>query len=196
MDNGNLGINLVYTYAGNPTGVSTQAFNPPIGSIVIDTVNFALWQKSTVDNATYRGVTGSTLTLPLIANGLTASGSVANDFSGSTGPFKPSTGLFTFGGAACDSIQALSGAGAVDVVTGTTRLTTTGGSQALTLANGTAGQIKKIIHEVDGGSAILTPTTKTGFSTITFTNAGDSCEIEYLTTRGWMIVSLNGATAA
>ena len=94
------------------------------------------------------------------------------------------------------SIQALSGAGAVDIVTDTTELTSTGSAQALTLANGTAGQYKSIVHVVDGGSAVLTPTTKTGFSTITFTNVGDSCRLQYHTTRGWMITSLNGAVAA
>lgn len=94
------------------------------------------------------------------------------------------------------SLQALSGAGAVDVVTRATRLTTTGASQALTLADGVPGQIKSIVHEVDGGSAILTPTTKTGFTTITFTNVGDSCGLMFFATRGWMILSLNGAVAA
>lgn len=38
------------------------------------------------------------LTTPLITSGLTASGSTANDFSASTGAFKTSTGLNTFGG--------------------------------------------------------------------------------------------------
>lgn len=37
------------------------------------------------------------LTLPTIKNGLTATGSVANDFSGSTGAFKTSTGAVTIG---------------------------------------------------------------------------------------------------
>lgn len=50
MDNGNLGIGLHYTYAGNPTGVSTQAFNPPKGSFVIDTATPALWQKTSTAN--------------------------------------------------------------------------------------------------------------------------------------------------
>jgi len=101
-----------------------------------------------------------------------------------------------FQGIVIGSIQALSGAGAVDIVTDTTELTSTGSAQALTLANGTAGQYKSIVHVVDGGSAVLTPTTKTGFSTITFTNVGDSCRLQYHTTRGWMITSLNGAVAA
>jgi hypothetical protein len=65
----------------------------------------------------------------------------------------------------------------------------------LTLANGTAGQIKIISHVVDGGSAVLTPTTKIGFTTITFTGVGESAMLIY-TAAGWAIVSLNGAVAA
>jgi hypothetical protein len=91
--------------------------------------------------------------------------------------------------------QSLSGAGAVDVTNAFTQLTTTGVAQALTLANGTVGEIKIISHAVDGGSAVLTPTTKIGFSTITFTAVGDSAMLVY-TSAGWDIVALNGAVAA
>ena len=91
--------------------------------------------------------------------------------------------------------QALSGAGAVNVTDMLTSLTTTGAAQALTLANGTLGQIKIISHVVDGGSAVLTPTTKIGFSTITFTNVGDSAMLIY-TAAGWDIISVNGASVA
>ncbi len=91
--------------------------------------------------------------------------------------------------------QSLSGAGAVDITNAFTALTTTGAAQALTLANGTVGEIKIISHVVDGGSAVLTPTTALGFTTITFTAAGDSAMLVY-TTAGWDIVALNGATAA
>jgi hypothetical protein len=93
------------------------------------------------------------------------------------------------------SNQALSGAGAVNLTDMLTSLTTTGATQALTLANGTLGQIKIISHVVDGGSAVLTPVTKIGFSTITFTNVGDSAMLIY-TAAGWDIVALNGAVAA
>lgn len=90
--------------------------------------------------------------------------------------------------------QALSGAGAVNLTDMMTSLTTTGPNQALTLANGTVGQIKIITHVVDGGSAILTPTTRLGgYATIVFTNAGDTAMLVY-TAAGWDIVSLNGAT--
>ena len=91
--------------------------------------------------------------------------------------------------------QSLSGAGAVDVTNAFTQLTTTGAAQALTLANGTVGEIKIISHAVDGGSAVLTPTTKIGFTTITFTAVGDSAMLIY-TSAGWDIVALNGAVAA
>lgn len=90
----------------------------------------------------------------------------------------------------------LSGAGAIPVTTPTTAYTSTGAAQALTLANGTAGQVKTIVHDVDGGSGILTPTTKTGFTTVTFNNAGDTVTLQYFTTRGWMVIGSFGAVIA
>lgn len=93
------------------------------------------------------------------------------------------------------SVQSLSGAGAVNVTDMFTSLTSTGAAEALTLANGTAGQIKVITHTVDGGSAVLTPTTKIGFTTITFTGVGESATLIY-TSAGWAIMALNGAVAA
>ena len=91
--------------------------------------------------------------------------------------------------------QSLSGAGAVDITNAFTSLTTTGASQALTLADGTVGEVKVIAHTVDGGSAVLTPTTKIGFSTITFTAVGDSVMLVY-TSAGWAIVGSRGVTIA
>ena len=91
--------------------------------------------------------------------------------------------------------QSLSGAGAVDITNAFTSLTTTGASQALTLADGTVGEVKVIAHTVDGGSAVLTPTTKIGYSTITFTAVGDSVMLVY-TSAGWAIVGSRGVTIA
>jgi hypothetical protein len=93
------------------------------------------------------------------------------------------------------AVQPLSGAGAVSVTTPITAITTTGAAEALTLADGTAGQIKIIAHAVDGGSAVLTPTTLLGYTTITFTNPGDSVTLLY-TSAGWAIVGISGAVAA
>lgn len=117
----------------------------------------------------------------------------------SFGPASSVTSLSVSGAATVGSlvggVQALSGAGAVNLTSVVTSLTTTGAAQALTLANGTAGQIKVIVHAVDGGSAVLTPTTKIGFTTITFTNVGDAATLVY-TAAGWAIVGINGAVAA
>lgn len=91
--------------------------------------------------------------------------------------------------------QALSGAGAVNTTTMLTSVTSTGAAQALTLADGAVGQVKIIVHTVDGGSAVLTPTTKIGFSTITFTAVGDSAALIY-TATGWAIFGSRGVTIA
>lgn len=101
----------------------------------------------------------------------------------------------TYGKALVAGVQALSGAGAVDLTNTVTSLTTTGAAQALTLANGTAGQVKVIVHAVDGGSAVLTPTTAIGFTTITFTAVGDAATLVY-TSAGWAVVGSKGATIA
>lgn len=106
------------------------------------------------------------------------------------------TGNITLAGAFINTPSVRSGAGAVAVTSSVCRLTSTGAGDALTLDDGVAGQRLTIIHEVDGGSAVLTPTTKTGFATITFTAAGDSATLVFLATRGWMVESLNGAVAA
>jgi hypothetical protein len=45
----------------------------------------------------------------------------------------------------------------------------------LTLADGhTIGQIKTVIHDVDGGSGVMTPTNFVDGSTVTFTTLGES----------------------
>ena len=121
-----------------------------------------------------------------------ADGSAANyaDFSMSSGgnlTIAPSGGLASITGGISTSVQSLSGPGLVTLTTGITEVTTTGVADALALANGVAGQEKTIIHGVDGGSFVLTPTTKTGWSTYTSTVAGESITLVYLTTRGWIV---------
>lgn len=92
-------------------------------------------------------------------------------------------------------VQALSGAGAVNTTQLCTDFTSTGGAQALTLADGALGQFKTITHVVDGGSGVLTPATKVGFTTITFTNAGDSVTLRF-TATGWAVIGSFGAVIA
>jgi hypothetical protein len=88
---------------------------------------------------------------------------------------------------------------AVSVAVTTTALTTTAPAQAITLANGTNGQIKIITHIANGGTgtAVLTPATSAAdYSTITFSSVGDTATLQYHTTGGWYILSLRGAVAA
>ena len=92
---------------------------------------------------------------------------------------------------ALNSTQSLSGAGAVDITSAVTKVTTTG-SDALTLADGQAGQIKVIIMIVDGGDGTLTPTTLLGGSTITFADAGDAVVLLWVTTLGWVRIAQGG----
>ena len=93
------------------------------------------------------------------------------------------------------TVTTRSGAGAVPITHDAVKLTTTG-ADALTLANGTNGQVLRITMITDGGDGTLTPTTKTGYSTVTFNDAGDSVTLQYYTTQGWMITSNYGCTVA
>ena len=93
------------------------------------------------------------------------------------------------------TVQALSGAGAVDVTSMITQVTTTG-ADALTLANGANGQMKIITMVADGGDGTLTPTTFANGTTITFNDVGDSVLLVYNTTGGWAAVSNVGCTIA
>jgi hypothetical protein len=103
------------------------------------------------------------------------------------------TGVLT--GRVVGTVTTHSGAGAVPVTASTVRLTTTA-ANALTLANGTNGQLLTIIMVVDGGDGTLTPTTKTGYTTITFNDVGDAVTLQFMTTVGWMVVSNYGTTVA
>lgn len=118
-------------------------------------------------------------------------GNITGNLSGNvTGNVTGNLTGITFG-----TVATRSGAGAVPITAATVQLTTTA-ADALTLANGTNGQMLAIVMVVDGGDGTLTPTTKTGYSTITFTAVGNSVLLQYFTTLGWMIISNNGATVA
>lgn len=171
MQTGNSFVAGLAYYPGSPV----SNFDCIPGTLVIDYSTPALWLKTSL--------LGDSSGYVLIPSG-TAAGAITI------------AGALTLSAAFIGSVQALSGAGAVNVTTLTTKFTSTGSAQALTLADGTNGQIKIIVHAVDGGSGVLTPTTKTGFSTLTFTAAGDSAMIQFFTTQGWMLVGTPTATAA
>jgi hypothetical protein len=96
------------------------------------------------------------------------------------------------------TIQALSGAGAVNITNLTTAFTSTATGNALTLANGTVGEFKTVVYVAEaagGDTGVLTPATRVGYSTITFTNVGDSVTLQYFT-QGWAVIGVRGATVA
>jgi hypothetical protein len=108
------------------------------------------------------------------------------------------TGTQTFANAVVGSVQALSGPGAVNVTTVTTAFTSTGAGNALTLADGVAGQLKAIVYVAEAAGAdtgVLTPANFGNGTTITFNAVGESVLLQFLGTD-WWIVSNNGAIVA
>ena len=95
-------------------------------------------------------------------------------------------------------ITATSGPGAVAVTGAVHEITTTGAADAMTLANGTAGQRLSVIYVAEGGgadTAVITPTTLAGGTTITLNALGDSCDLVYSATGGWYVLGLGGTAA-
>ena len=88
------------------------------------------------------------------------------------------------------SYDEMSGAGAITLLTETTYLTTTG-SNALTLADGVEGQIKRVVHAVDGGAGTITPTNLSGSApnsaSVALTTAGDTVTFQFLKGNWWII---------
>lgn len=122
--------------------------------------------------------------------------------SSSIGFWSDGTSVFVSTGGVASKIgaastpQALSGAGAINVTSGTTFFTSTGAGNALTLANGTyAGQIKRVSHAVKGssGTGVITPATPLNFATATLTAVRDWVEFVWNGTA-WQVSAYGGAT--
>ena len=152
------------------------------------TLTLANGKTLTVNNTiTFSGTDATTMTFPA------TDASIARIDAAQT-----FTGAQTFAGAVVGSVQALSGPGAVNVTTVTTAFTSTGTSDALTLADGVAGQLKAVVYVAETAgtdTGILTPANFGNGSTITFNAVGDSCLLQFLGTD-WWVVSLNGAIVA
>lgn len=96
------------------------------------------------------------------------------------------------------SVQSLSGPGAIDLVTQTTKFTSTASGNALTLADGVEGQIKSIVYIAESAGAdtgVLTPTNLGAGTTIKFNNVGDSATLQFLG-ADWWVLSVHGAVVA
>ena len=89
---------------------------------------------------------------------------------------------------------------AANATTAITTLQTTG-SVATTLADGTViGQLKVIIHDIDGGNSILAVTDALGYADIDFVTAGDTAMLMWSGATGWALLGttdcLNDSTAS
>ena len=84
-----------------------------------------------------------------------------------------------------DGIQA-----AVGITIAVTLLASSGSNTATTLADGTViGQIKIIVHDVDGGNSILAVTDALGFADLDFVDDGDTAMLMWTGTTGWALLS-------
>ena len=105
----------------------------------------------------------------------------------------------TYGKSIIASVQALAGAGAADITNLVTECTASATGNVVTLADGSAGQMKivSMVGEAAGTDTIvLTPATFAGGTTITFDTVGESATLIYNATIGWVLVSNNGGTVA
>jgi len=93
------------------------------------------------------------------------------------------------------TVQALTGDGAASLTDLVTTLTTDAATQAVTLADGAAGQIKVVAlaAQLDPADvATVTPATALGFTSFDLTAPGQS--VTLIWAGGWIITSINGAT--
>jgi hypothetical protein len=108
------------------------------------------------------------------------------------------TGNQTFNGAIIGAVQALSGPGAVNITTLTTAFTSTATGNALTLADGVAGQLKTIVYVAEaagGDTGVLTPVNLGSATTITFNAVGDSVTLQFIG-ADWWVIGFRGAVVA
>ena len=89
---------------------------------------------------------------------------------------------------------------AMSITHALTLLGSSGTDTATTLADGTIiGQLKVIVHDVDGGNSILAVTDALGFADIDFVTAGDTAMLMWTGTTGWALLGtadmLSDATA-
>jgi hypothetical protein len=171
--------------AATATSINKIVFTSPLTNA---TLTIADTKTFTVNNSiTLAGTDATTMTFPSTSATL-ARTDAAQTFTGDQ----------TFANGIIGSIQSLSGPGAVNITQVSTAFTSTGTGDALTLVNGVVGEFKTIVYVAETAGAdtgVLTPTTRIGYSTITFTNVGDSVTLQYFT-QGWAVIGVRGATVA
>jgi len=170
-------VTLPFGYT-NPTSAGTYIFTffTHDAGATVYAVNL-----SDDNNFGHLGINGNTI------SSLNTNGNISLDPNG-TG-FVSLEGPAKFGQAA----QELSGAGAVDATSAITHLSNTG-ANALTLADGTAGQVKVItMTSYTSGDSTLTPTNAVGFTTIVFNAVGETATLMFTNSK-WIVIGSQGAT--
>ena len=85
---------------------------------------------------------------------------------------------------------------AIGITTALTLLASNGSNTATTLADGTVvGQIKIIVHDVDGGNSVLAVTEALGFADLDFVDDGDTAMLMWTGTTGWALLSQQSVSA-
>lgn len=171
--------------AATATSVNRVNITAPASSATLTIIN---GKTLTVNNTlALSGTDATTMTFPS-TSALIARTDAAQTFTGNQ----------TFNGCFIQGVQSLSGPGAINITQPVTAFTSTATGNALTLADGAIGQIKTIVYVAEAAGAdtgILTPTNLGAGTTITFTDVGDACVLQFLGTDWWAI-SLRGATLA
>jgi hypothetical protein len=163
-------------FATSPTLVTPIITNPNVSTGTFTSPTLVTPILGTPASATLTSCTGLPLT-----TGVTGALAVANGGTGASG-----------------AVQALSGAGAVNITSLATAFTSTAAGNALTLADGAQGQIKTIIYVAEaagGDTGVLTPTNLGSATTITFNAIGDSVTLQFAGTD-WWVVGFRGAVVA
>jgi hypothetical protein len=167
------------------TSVNKMAITAPATS---STLAVADGKTFTVNHSlTLAGTDATTMTFPA------TSAAIAR-----TDAAQAFTGNQTFNGAIIGAVQTLSGPGAVNITQLTTAFTSTATGNALTLADGVAGQLKTIVYVAEaagGDTGVLTPTNLGAYTTITFNAVGDSVILQFIG-ADWWVISARGAALA